>query len=167
MTKQKIIALLQELCEAHNLKAKPDKIITLFSYGAVSFYAYSSSPNTYMIMHDRLVVGMFFTQTNSFRLLDKAHMELNSLEQEALKHLDSLDRTAIKHVSNTIQCNHCNDIIESKHRHDMVWCSCKKVAVDGGLDYLKRSGNREDYTELSKSIKVFNVNDLVKVDQKV
>lgn len=48
---------------------------------------------------------------------------------------------------NKIQCNNCKDIIESKHRHDFVTCSCfeykpdnKGCAVDGGHDYLRRIG---------------------------
>ena len=40
-------------------------------------------------------------------------------------------------LKNSIKCNHCNDEIESKHRHDFVRCKCGKVAVDGGLDYSK------------------------------
>jgi len=50
---------------------------------------------------------------------------------------------------NAIQCNICNDVIESKHRHDFKFCSCGSVAVDGGRDYLRRIGNINDYTELS------------------
>ena len=52
---------------------------------------------------------------------------------------------------NQIQCLHCNQIITSKHTHDFVFCTCGKVAVDGGLDYLKRMGRENiDYKELSK-----------------
>lgn len=47
-------------------------------------------------------------------------------------------------LKNSIKCNHCNDEIESKHRHDFVKCTCGKVAVDGGKDY---SGTM--FTELS------------------
>ena len=47
-------------------------------------------------------------------------------------------------LRNSIKCNHCNDEIESKHRHDFVRCSCEKVAVDGGKDY-----GRIMFTELS------------------
>lgn len=36
-----------------------------------------------------------------------------------------------------IKCLLCNDIIESKYRHDFKWCKCGKVAIDGGNDYLK------------------------------
>lgn len=53
-------------------------------------------------------------------------------------------------VSNKAQCNKCGDIIESKHRHDFVWCSCKSLAVDGGKSYLKRCGELKDWTELSE-----------------
>ena len=51
---------------------------------------------------------------------------------------------------NAIKCLVCEDTIESKHVHDFVWCSCKKVAVDGGLDYQRILGNRENYQNLSK-----------------
>jgi len=54
-----------------------------------------------------------------------------------------------KILSNKAQCRKCGDIIESKHRHDFVWCSCKAIAVDGGLDYLRRVGEPVDLIELS------------------
>ena len=55
-----------------------------------------------------------------------------------------------KILVNKIQCKKCKDIIESKHVHDFKWCSCKSIAVDGGLEYLRRIGNLEDIIELSK-----------------
>ena len=62
-----------------------------------------------------------------------------------------LKREAIimKIIKNAIQCRKCGDVIESKHVHDFVSCSCGAVAVDGGLDYLRRCGNKEDIIELS------------------
>jgi len=36
-----------------------------------------------------------------------------------------------------IKCNKCGDTIFSRTRHDMRWCTCKGVAVDGGRDYVK------------------------------
>ena len=39
---------------------------------------------------------------------------------------------------NAIRCKHCGDVIESRHRHDYVFCSCGACAVDGGHDYLRR-----------------------------
>ena len=58
--------------------------------------------------------------------------------------------------SNKIRCKHCNDIIESKHRHDFVSCSCGAVAVDGGTTYLRRCfpdfPTEDHFEELSEEI---------------
>jgi hypothetical protein len=51
---------------------------------------------------------------------------------------------------NIIECRLCGDVIESKHRHDYKPCKCGKVAVDGGLSYIKRSGNEGDFIERSE-----------------
>ena len=61
-----------------------------------------------------------------------------------------------KIIRNAIRCNHCGDVIESTYRHSYVQCSCGKVAVDGGTDYLRRSysGNRDDYTDLAEYAEV-------------
>ena len=53
---------------------------------------------------------------------------------------------------NKAKCKNCEDIIESKHRHDFVSCSCGKIAVDGGKDYLRRMGNKEDRIEMSEYV---------------
>lgn len=53
-------------------------------------------------------------------------------------------------IKNKIRCKKCKDTVESTHVHDFRWCSCRTVAVDGGKDYLRRVGNREDYEELSE-----------------
>lgn len=54
-------------------------------------------------------------------------------------------------IRNMIKCNICGDIIESKHRHDYVTCSCGACSVDGGHDYLRRSyKSPDDYTEMSE-----------------
>jgi hypothetical protein len=40
-----------------------------------------------------------------------------------------------------IKCMLCNEILESKHRHDYVVCSCdNRTVLDGGNDYLKLGG---------------------------
>lgn len=55
-------------------------------------------------------------------------------------------------LTNSIRCKHCDDVIESKSRHDFVACGCGAVFVDGGREYLHR-GFRDDpeldYEELS------------------
>jgi len=51
---------------------------------------------------------------------------------------------------NKARCQLCNDIIESKSVHDYVTCSCGKLSVDGGKDYLKRSAKEHgEWEELS------------------
>lgn len=55
----------------------------------------------------------------------------------------------MKILSNKIQCKHCNKVIESITPHDFKMCKCGKVGVDGGKDYLRRIGNKEDFIELA------------------
>ena len=54
-----------------------------------------------------------------------------------------------KIIRNSARCRKCGHETESKHRHDYVECPCGAIAVDGGRDYLKRTGNREDIEETS------------------
>ena len=53
---------------------------------------------------------------------------------------------------NQVQCKRCGSIITSEHSHDLKWCKCRGVAVDGGRDYLKRlTGDPpSEFVELSK-----------------
>lgn len=55
-------------------------------------------------------------------------------------------------MRNAVKCLHCNTIVESKHRHDFVFCSCKHVAVDGGKEYKKRvwDGRDPNWMELDE-----------------
>ncbi len=55
-----------------------------------------------------------------------------------------------KIVINKIKCKKCGDIIESTYRHDFRSCKCDAVSVDGGKDYLRRCGNREDWEDMSE-----------------
>lgn len=56
---------------------------------------------------------------------------------------------ARKLLSNCGRCRKCEDFIQSKHRHDFQMCKCGAVGVDGGLDYLRRIGDPEDFCEES------------------
>ena len=51
---------------------------------------------------------------------------------------------------NKIKCRKCGNIIESTSVHDFRFCSCGACAVDGGIEYLKRVGEHEDWEELSE-----------------
>ena len=55
-----------------------------------------------------------------------------------------------KIIINKIKCKHCGDIIESTSIHDFKFCSCGKVAIDGGKHYLRRVGIPSDWEELSE-----------------
>lgn len=62
-------------------------------------------------------------------------------------------------LQNQVRCNKCGDEPYSAHRHDFKYCKCGSVAVDGGMDYLRRVGG--DYTDLSYSMPIEIVNDMV------
>lgn len=52
-------------------------------------------------------------------------------------------------IKNEIQCRHCGEVLYSKTVHDFKMCKCGKCGVDGGLEYLRRLGDPDDYIELS------------------
>ena len=84
------------------------------------------------------------TATPVFRNLE----ELLNLENTGSK-----QNTRPRIICNSVQCKNCGDIIESTSRHDFRTCSCGKVSVDGGHDYLRRSYESEDcYIDLSETI---------------
>lgn len=58
-------------------------------------------------------------------------------------------------IKNCVKCKSCGDIIISTHRHDFKRCSCGRVAIDGGHDYLKRSftDSPDDFEELEILLK--------------
>lgn len=47
-------------------------------------------------------------------------------------------------VRSRAKCNHCGDVIESKHRHDFVGCSCGTIFLDGGTDYVRYGFKADD-----------------------
>lgn len=50
---------------------------------------------------------------------------------------------------NAAICLVCNNLLISEHVHDFVACDCGNLAVDGGLEYLKRSWGGRGWRELS------------------
>lgn len=64
----------------------------------------------------------------------------------------------VKIIRNRIRCKVCGEILESKHRHDWVCCSCFKesggtrgVFVDGGCDYVRIGGDPNDWENLCET----------------
>ncbi|MBR6222109.1 MAG: hypothetical protein IKQ71_01590 [Lachnospiraceae bacterium] len=51
-------------------------------------------------------------------------------------------------TKNSIKCNKCGDVLISKQRNKVMKCSCGECTCDGGIYYLKHTG---DYTELSET----------------
>ena len=53
---------------------------------------------------------------------------------------------------NQVRCDRCGEVVVSRHRHDLQWCKCRGVAVDGGADYLRRitGESSASFTELSE-----------------
>ena len=73
----------------------------------------------------------------------------------------SLEGTSSKRtlIQNEVTCGLCGETIYSGHRHDFKYCKCGNVAVDGGLDYIRRVGGvysersmMMDQTSLSKCV---------------
>ena len=52
---------------------------------------------------------------------------------------------------NKARCRKCDEIVISAHRHDYQRCSCGRIAVDGGREYLKRAFiDQRDIEELTE-----------------
>lgn len=52
-------------------------------------------------------------------------------------------------LCNQVKCLKCGDEPFSSHAHDFNCCECGNIAVDGGMSYLKRCGDLNNYQELS------------------
>lgn len=59
------------------------------------------------------------------------------------------------------RCKKCGDLIWSSDVHDMVWCKCGAIAIDGGEDYCKVSGNLEDMESIKPIDALNQLKDLV------
>ena len=60
-------------------------------------------------------------------------------------------------LHNRIRCKLCGDVIESKHRHDFVECSCGACYVDGGKDYERRGWDsaKGDWKDVIEELTVY------------
>lgn len=56
-----------------------------------------------------------------------------------------------KIIVNKIKCNHCGDVIESRHKNDCQICCCGACRISGGLLELSRDFvySPDDYIDLS------------------
>jgi hypothetical protein len=51
-------------------------------------------------------------------------------------------------IRSRARCLDCGDVVESRHRHDFVGCSCGAMFLDGGLDYVRYGCKDFDRVEL-------------------
>ena len=58
--------------------------------------------------------------------------------------IEAMDPFDTKSRRNRIKCAKCEEIIESKFRHDFKYCGCGAVFVDGGTDYCRIGGDFND-----------------------
>ena len=68
----------------------------------------------------------------------------NYCSEEDVSQLESIgckvvDETPAK-PGTWIKCRKCREKIRSNHRHDFRRCKCGAIAIDGGSDYMKISG---------------------------
>ena len=52
-------------------------------------------------------------------------------------------------ISNQVECLKCGDKPFSMSVHHTATCKCGSISVDGGQDYLKRSGDLDNYKDIS------------------
>ena len=83
--------------------------------------------------------------TNDARPIKVAGLDFAGCCDECNVRIVIPTRISLREKAPRLMCKHCGDIIQSKHRHDMVWCKCGKVGIDGGTDYIKITGNKDDW----------------------
>lgn len=66
-------------------------------------------------------------------------------------------------LSNRAGCLTCGDVVYSAHRHDYSQCRCGRMAVDGGMAYLRRVGERDYMHEMSVTLDEELVDDICEV----
>lgn len=45
---------------------------------------------------------------------------------------------------NAVLCKKCNYVVFSRSRHDLRYCYCKSIFIDGGFDYIRIGGDDKD-----------------------
>lgn len=54
-----------------------------------------------------------------------------------------------KILQNAANCAKCGGEVWSEHRHDYRECTCGNIAVDGGLNYIRRVGDLTAFLDRS------------------
>ena len=56
----------------------------------------------------------------------------------------------MKHTG--IKCKSCGDEIYSMYRHDFKRCECGKCFIDGGFDYTRIGGSKDNFKYIYKEV---------------
>ena len=67
-----------------------------------------------------------------------------------------------KLIKNEWKCLYCNDIIESKHRHEYVTCKCGEMSIDGGTSYIRLVGDLNMMQDMCERIEVWEDGDKIR-----
>ena len=67
-----------------------------------------------------------------------------------------------KLIKNKWKCLKCNDIVESKHRHDYVTCKCGEMSIDGGTSYIRLMGDLDMMQNECEYIEVWEDGDKIR-----
>lgn len=43
------------------------------------------------------------------------------------------------------KCRRCGTVIQSKNVHDLAWCKCGAIGIDGGAAYIRCIGTPGDF----------------------
>ena len=65
-----------------------------------------------------------------------------------------------KLIQNAAVCSKCDDEVWSATRHDYRECKCGAIAVDGGLDYVRRVGDMSSFIDRSVYVSEEIIKDL-------
>ncbi len=86
---------------------------------------------------------------SKYKITDYHDFTTKDMPQEARRKLD------VGNIwLNRIQCKKCKDIITSNNRHDMKYCKCGAVFVDGGSWYGRAGG--KDLKDIIEMHEMFN-----------
>lgn len=75
---------------------------------------------------------------------------IESGAQRGVRTTDVVRPLSRKVKRNRAQCRKCLETIESLSRHNLVYCKCQTIFVDGGRDYVRVGGHEDDVLVLTE-----------------
>ena len=122
-------------------------------------------PNVVTLLEDGEKTKLNDEEENAIIEILKLQEEINMIElkesfklgfKEAYIYFESMDMLKIQKedtMGERIKCKKCGDILQSKYRHDFQMCKCGSCYRDGGDDYCRVGGKKEDIEWLDRKEK--------------